>query len=289
MSKYQRLYELLVAEGLAHRGNVKVPSPCPRDTLALAHSLPYIDRFQRGELTERELKHLGLVWSEPLVRRTVTAVGGTLLTCRLALEAGLACHLAGGTHHAFSNRGNGFCVFNDLAVAARYCVEHLGLNRVLILDCDVHQGDGTAAILGNEPRCFTCSIHGARNYPFEKQRSDLDVPLPCGTDDTGYLAALEQTLAQLDQSPLPELLIYDGGSDVHQEDRLGRMNLTDRGVIQRDHRVLAWARKRGIPVACVIGGGYDHDHQRLAERHALLVRTTHRFYRDYFSQSDFAN
>jgi acetoin utilization deacetylase AcuC-like enzyme len=280
MAKYRLLYELLVAEGLAGRDNVHISSPCPRDLLALAHDLPYVDRFLRGALTAQEQKRAGLIWSEPLVQRTLTAVGGTLLTCRLAREAGIACHLAGGTHHAFAGHGQGFCIFNDIAVAARHQVEVAGLRRVLILDCDVHQGDGSAAILADDPRCFTCSIHGAKNYPFEKQRSDLDVPLPCGTGDDDYLEALEQTLATLASLPRPDLIIYDGGSDVHADDRLGRLALSTEGMAQRDRRVLEWAHRLGVPVACLIGGGYDHDHHRLVQRHAVLVRTADRVYRE---------
>lgn len=273
MAKYRLLYETLVRRGWATRSNLYRPAPCRRETLCLAHCPTYVDRFLRDELSAAELKPLGLAWSEPLVRRTLTAVSGTLLTCELALRQGLACHLAGGTHHAFADHGRGFCVFNDIAVAARQLVARRGVARVLILDCDVHQGDGTAAILADEPRCFTCSIHGAENYPFEKQRSDLDVALPSGTGDAEYLAVLESTLATLDALPPPELLIYDAGSDVHVEDRLGRLALSNEGIRRRDRRVLEWARARSIPVACLIGGGYDHDHQRLAERHALLPET----------------
>ncbi|WP_421867821.1 histone deacetylase [Motiliproteus sp.] len=282
MAKYRLLYEHLSRNGIATRYNTYISSPSPHEWLQLAHEPAYIDRFVRGLMGEREQKHLGLVWSEQLVTRTLTAVGGSVQTCRLALRFGLACHLAGGTHHAFADHGNGFCVFNDMAVAARTLLDKDGLKRILILDCDVHQGDGTAHILADDRRVFTCSIHGKTNYPFEKQRSDLDVALVAGTDDATYMAALNQTLDRLEQLGQFDLLIYDAGSDVHQDDRLGQMQLTDQGVKDRDLRVLDWAAKKSLPTACMIGGGYDHNHQRLAERHGLLFETADQFYRRQF-------
>ena len=273
MAKYRLLYEHLVRLDIAAASNTHISSPCPIDWLALAHQRDYIEQFCSGNLSQREQKKLGLIWSEQLVQRTLTAVGGSILTCRLALKNQLACHLAGGTHHAFAAQGNGFCVFNDLAVAAKTLLEKDQLKRILILDCDVHQGDGTAHILRHEERVFTCSIHGENNYPFEKQRSDLDVALPKDIGDNEYLDALEKTLEKLTAAGTFDLLIYDGGSDVHRDDRLGQMQLSDNGIRRRDRRVLQWAQQQRLPTACVIGGGYDHDHQRLARRHGLLIET----------------
>lgn len=278
MAKYRLLYELLHQRGIAQQHNVFTPEPCSRTQLLRAHNADYVDAFMAGTLDPAHLRALGFPWSHALVTRACTAVGGSLATARMALRHGMACHLAGGTHHAFRDRGLGFCVFNDLAVTALALLAEDRLQRVVILDCDVHQGDGTAAILADEPRVFTCSLHGANNYPFDKQRSDLDVALADGLDDAGYLDQLGQTLAQLDTLPRPDVLLYDGGSDVHRDDRLGRLNLTDAGIRARDRRVFAWANERNIPLAAYIGGGYDHDHQRLVSRHALLVEGAAAFY-----------
>ena len=279
MDKYRLLYEHLIELGIATQANTHISSPCPRSKLLLAHDAHYIDAFIAGTLTQQQLRAIGLTWSKKLVTRTLTAVGGTILTCKLALKHGLACHLAGGTHHAFSDQGQGFCVFNDIAVAVKTALHNQWATRILVLDCDVHQGDGTALILQNEPQCFTCSIHGIHNYPFTKQLSDLDIPLPRGTDDVTYLNLLDQTLEHLSDLPSFDLLIYDGGSDVHKDDRLGHMDLTDDGIRARDRRVIEWAQQKQLPIACLIGGGYDHDHARLARRHALLIETAAQCFR----------
>jgi acetoin utilization deacetylase AcuC-like enzyme len=281
MAKYRLLYERLIDLGIATQKNTYISSPCTRPSLSLAHADAYIEAFIEGSLSPQQLKEIGLNWTEKLVTRTLTAVGGTVLTCKLALVYGLACHLAGGTHHAFAAKGQGFCVFNDIAVAVKTLLHEHRATRILVLDCDVHQGDGTALMLEDEPRCFTCSIHGEHNYPQTKQRSDLDVSLPRGTEDAEYLLALDKTLAQLALLPPFDLLIYDGGSDVHRDDRLGQMNLSDAGIRNRDQRVIDWAQQRRLPTACLIGGGYDHDHPRLARRHSLLIETADRCYRHW--------
>jgi len=282
MAKYRLLYEHLHHCGLAHQRNTFMASPCSREQLLRGHSAGYVDAFLGGTLDQESLRQLGFPWSTALVTRACTAVGGSIATAQMALRHGLACHLAGGTHHALRDSGRGFCVFNDLAVTALALLQENRLGRVLILDCDVHQGDGTALILADEPRAFTCSLHGANNYPFDKPCSDLDVPLPDGLDDHGYLAVLEQTLRLLERQPRPEIILYDGGSDVHRDDRLGRLALTDEGIRQRDWRIFAWAHQQQIPLACYIGGGYDHDHQRLILRHALLVETASRFFQQHY-------
>nr|WP_246481046.1 histone deacetylase [Motiliproteus sediminis] len=273
MAKYRLLHELLHERGLAHQRNTLIPSPCTQDQLYRAHDPGYVDRFMAGELSPTELRDIGFAWSPALVLRSTTAVGGSIATARVALKRKLACHLAGGTHHAFHDGGRGFCVFNDLAVTALALLEEDKLNQVLILDLDVHQGDGTASILQHEPRAFTCSLHGADNYPFEKQQSDLDVALPNQMQDDDYLSELQRVLQLLERKLKPDILLYDGGSDVHADDRLGRLSLSDVGIRRRDRMVFHWARRLNIPVAAYIGGGYDHDHQRLAKRHALLIET----------------
>ncbi|MCW8887195.1 MAG: histone deacetylase [Motiliproteus sp.] len=278
MAKYRLLYDRLIAQGIAQGENVFISSPATKSQMQLAHTSEYIDRFSSGRISEREMKKLGLIWSEQLVKRTFTAVGGTILTCKLAKEFDLACHLAGGTHHAFADQGMGFCVFNDIAIAAKYLIESGLSKQVLIIDCDVHQGDGTAKILEDEQQCFTCSIHARTNYPFEKMSSDLDVEVDKDAGDGQYLEVLESTLDKLDRAINPDFVIYDGGSDVHEDDRLGHLKLTDSGVQQRDKRVIEWARSKNLPVACVIGGGYDHDHQELARRHSLLPESAQQHY-----------
>ncbi|MEH6470405.1 MAG: histone deacetylase [Halopseudomonas sp.] len=287
MDKYRLLYELLQQRSIANNANTHISSPCPTEWLKLAHDSDYVDAFIGGHISQDALKLLGLPWSQALVTRTLTAVGGTLQACQLALKNGLACHLAGGTHHAFSDHGQGFCVFNDLAVAAMTLLKQRHVKRILILDCDVHQGDGSAHILRHESRCFTCSIHAQNNYPFDKQCSDLDVALANGTGDAEYLQMLTQTLSQLEQHKPFDLLIYDAGSDVHLDDRLGLLALSDDGIRKRDRHVIEWAQRLNLPTACVIGGGYDHDHQQLAQRHALLFETANAaFQKRYLSNSD---
>ncbi len=271
MQKYRLLYELLCKEQLVSRYHL--PNLATQGQLECAHDAAYIARFLNGELSLREEKKLGFPWSEPLRQRTLAAVGGTIRTCHLALTHGLACNLSGGTHHAKHDSGEGFCVFNDIAVAAVWMLQRKRVRQILILDCDVHQGDGTADILRTTTGTFTCSIHARRNYPFTKTRSDLDVEVEDDTGDSEYLQLLTTTLIRLEQNPKPDLLIYDAGSDVHRDDRLGRLVLSDAGIQARDQMVLNWAARQGIPVALLIGGGYDHDHQQLARRHALSIRT----------------
>ena len=210
----------------------------------------------------------------PLVRRSWLAVGGTVLTARLALRHGLACHLAGGTHHAFPLHGSGFCIFNDCAVAARVLLAEGLVHRLLVVDLDVHQGDGTAAIFAGDPQVFTFSMHGASNFPLQKQTSDLDLPLEDGLEDGAYLAVLGRTLPDLLTQVRPDLVLYNAGVDPHRDDRLGRLGLSDAGLHRRDWMVIEACLKRGIPVATVIGGGYDAL-AALVERHTLVVRAAH--------------
>jgi acetoin utilization deacetylase AcuC-like enzyme len=201
-----------------------------------------------------------------LANRTVHAVGGTLLTARLALEHGLACNSAGGTHHAHPGFGSGFCIFNDLAVTAAMLLRENTVNSVLVIDLDVHQGDGTAAAFRDEPRVFTFSMHCQENFPFRKVMGDLDIPVPAGTGDEGYMDRLTEVLPDLLDSVAPDLVLYDAGVDVFAGDRLGRLELSLTGITRRDSYVIAQCRRRNIPVAGVIGGGYDRDVRALAHQ-----------------------
>ena len=272
MAKFGKVYEYLVKDGLAALDQFHVPQRAPVEWLTLAHTADYVQNYFDGTLDAKAMRRIGLPWSLELVNRTCTAVGGTVLTAQLALQHGLACNTAGGTHHAHTDFGSGFCIFNDLAVAALAMVEQQAAQRVLIVDLDVHQGDGTASILRNQPNIFTFSMHCGKNFPYRKAQSDLDIELPIGTADNAYGQQLQQVLTQLLDEWRPDLVLYDGGVDPHRDDRLGLLALTDAGLYARDRWVLSHCARLGIPVACVIGGGYDEDLDRLARRHCLMVQ-----------------
>ncbi|MEQ8259201.1 MAG: histone deacetylase [Alcanivorax sp.] len=279
MEKFRLLHERLRDSGIAGAANLHRPGRARPALLSLAHCPDYLDRFLGNRLGEREAKRMGLPWSQDLARRTCIAPMGTLLTAQLALKHGIACHLAGGTHHAHYDFGSGFCILNDLAITARALRAGGLVKRVLIFDCDVHQGDGTAAILAGDGDLFTCSIHCEKNFPTRKSRSDLDVGLPVGLEDDGYLAVVEETLCDLLRQRQPDLVLYDAGVDVYTGDPLGRLAVSLAGLAERERRVLTLCRDHGVPVATVIGGGYDDDRPALARRHALVVEAAHQLWR----------
>ncbi|MEB0136201.1 histone deacetylase [Actimicrobium sp. CCC2.4] len=227
--------------------------------LALAHHPDYIRQVSAGELSDKEQKRIGFPWSPGMVERSRRASGATIAACRAAFEDGVAVNLAGGTHHAHASHGEGFCVFNDAAIAARLMQAERRVRRVAIVDLDVHQGNGTAEILARDDSVFTLSLHGERNYPFEKAVSDLDVGLPDDVGDAAYLEALANALTTLFACFDPQLIIFLAGADPHEGDRLGRMKLTFEGLAQRDRMVLEAARQRRIPVAISMAGGYGRD------------------------------
>ena len=271
MAKFRLLAEHLRRLDLLSEGQLHQPLPVPRRWLELVHSRSYHQAFARGELTAAQERRIGLPATSPLVRRSWLAVGGTVLTARLALEHGLACHLAGGTHHAFAEYGSGFCIFNDVAIAARVLLAEGRVRQLLVVDLDVHQGDGTAALFAQDPRVFTFSAHAASNFPLRKQASDLDLPLPDGLEDDDYLKAIGGLLPELLEQVRPDLVLYNAGVDPHRGDRLGRLALSDLGLLQRERLVLEACLSRRIPVATVLGGGYDHL-PSLVERHGLVFR-----------------
>ena len=281
MTKFAMLHHHLLAEGIIRPEQVVRPRPVSRATLEAVHEPAYLDAFFAGRLDERAVRRTGLGWFPLLVDRTRAEVGGTLLTARLALEQGLACNTAGGTHHAFPDHGSGFCFLNDLAVTARQLLARGLVGRLLIVDLDVHQGDGTAFILRDEPRAFTFSMHGARNFPFRKQTSDLDIALAEGTGDEAYLACLAKVLPDLLDRQRPDLVLYDAGVDPFHGDKLGRLALGEEGLYQRDLMVLRACRQRGLPVAAVIGGGYAPCRDQLARLHALLFRAAAVVWREF--------
>jgi acetoin utilization deacetylase AcuC-like enzyme len=267
----------LLREQLAH-GPYEVikPSPATWAQLASVHAEAYLQALSEGTLPARAQRRIGFDCTPALFERCRLETGGTLRAVELALQQGLACNAAGGTHHAHHDYGSGYCLLNDLAVAAHWAHARLGVGRVLIIDCDVHQGDGTATLLAGVPWAFTFSMHCAENFPARKPRSDFDLALPRGTGDEAYLAELCGLLPWLLEQVQPELVLYDAGVDVHVEDRLGHLALTDAGLLARDEAVLRACRRRGIATACVIGGGYDRDLDRLARRHALLFEAAAR-------------
>jgi len=262
MPKYRMLRERL--QGLGGLEMRQAPAASDGE-LALVHTPRYVSAVSEGTLSAAQQREIGFPWSEAMVARARRSVGATIAAAREAIASGIAANLAGGTHHASADKGAGYCVFNDVAVAARlmqaewHRTRHASLLRIAVIDLDVHQGNGTAAIFADDSTVFTLSMHGAKNFPFRKEPGDLDVELPDGCADDEYLAALEDALAELwrrHESALPGLIFYLAGADPHEGDRLGRLKLTTEGLAERDRRVLAAARERRIPVAMSMAGGY---------------------------------
>lgn len=245
--------------------------------LALAHHPHYIRDVVTGTLTPQAQKSIGFPWSPEMVERSRRSTGATIAACRAALLDGVSVNLAGGTHHAQSDRGEGFCVFNDAAIAARLMQAERHVARVAIIDLDVHQGNGTAAILARDESVFTLSLHGEHNYPFIKAVSDLDVALPDGTQDDAYLAALKTALATMFARFSPQLIIYLAGADPHEGDRLGRLKLSLQGLAARDHQVMQAARAHGLPVAIAMAGGYGKNIDDTVAAHLQTVRIAAHF------------
>ncbi|WP_404343973.1 histone deacetylase [Vreelandella venusta] len=272
MEKFRVLRQLLGEQTLACPIEWHTPQPATLESLQRVHTPEYVQAFLHGQLDRAAQRRSGFVWSEALVERVRLETGGTLLTLEAALTTGLACNSAGGTHHAHADAASGYCLINDLAVAAAHALAQGWVERVLIVDCDVHQGDGTARLFANEPGVFTFSMHAARNFPARKAKSDLDIALPNGMEDAAYLAELASWLPGLLAAYQPDVVLYDAGVDVHQDDRLGYLSLSSDGLYARDHYVLNLCRESDIPVAAVIGGGYDRDITALATRHAQLHR-----------------
>jgi acetoin utilization deacetylase AcuC-like enzyme len=256
MQKYAMLRERVAAAGLVPPERLRVPHAADDAELARAHHPEYLRRCQAGELSAQEIRRIGFPWSPAMVERSRRSAGATVEACRAALARGVGVNLAGGTHHAFPDHGAGYCVFNDSAVAARAMQAEGRARRVVILDCDVHQGDGSAAILAGDETIFTFSIHGAKNFPFRKQRSDLDVELPDHTGDDAYLDALEDGVRRALAAARADLAIYLAGADPYFDDRLGRLALTKAGLAERDRLIFHYTRRAGLPLAISMAGGY---------------------------------
>jgi acetoin utilization deacetylase AcuC-like enzyme len=270
MAKYRMLREAAAAQLPDLRFH---EAPTTSDgVLALAHHPQYIQRVVNGALTADEQRAIGFPWSSEMVERSRRSAGATIAACRSAVADGVAVNLAGGTHHAHSDRGEGFCVFNDAAIAARLMQAERLASLVAIVDLDVHQGNGTASILATDDSIFTLSLHGDRNYPFDKASSDLDIALPDGADDAVYLAALDRALESLFTAFDPQLIIYLAGADPHEGDRLGRLKLSMEGLAERDRRVLDAANARGLPVAIAMAGGYGRNIEDTVAIHLQTLR-----------------
>ena len=239
--------------------------------LALAHTAAYITEVSTGHLDPARQREIGFPWSHEMVERSRRSAGATIAACRTALEDGIAVNLAGGTHHAYADKGGGFCVFNDAAIAARQLQRDGRVRRVAVIDLDVHQGNGTASILRDDATVFTLSLHGEKNYPFRKEASDLDVGLPDGCDDDSYAMALAGALDTLEARFAPDLLIYLAGADPHENDRLGRLRLTMAGLARRDAMVFDFALSRRLPIAVAMAGGYGNQIDTTVAVHAQTV------------------
>jgi len=272
MEKYSRLRAALLASGEFAESDFHLPPPASDAELARAHTPDYIAAVASGRLDEKAQKAIGFPWSPGMVERSRRSAGATLSACRAALEDGVAANLAGGTHHAFADHGEGFCVFNDAAVAALAMRAEGRAERILIVDCDVHQGNGTASILADDDHSFTFSIHGARNYPFTKEQSDLDIELPDGCSDAAYLQHLESGLETAFDLARPELVIYLAGADPYHDDRLGRLGLSFAGLAERDRRVFAHCRSRHLPLAIAMAGGYARQIDDTVRIHATTLQ-----------------
>jgi acetoin utilization deacetylase AcuC-like enzyme len=279
MEKYSRLRETLLASGDFAESDFYLPAAATDEELARAHDSTYIEQVYSGQLPEKAQKAIGFPWSLGMVERSRRSAGATIAACRAALADGVAANLAGGTHHAFRDRGEGFCVFNDAAVAARAMQAEGLAKRILIIDCDVHQGNGTASILADDDSIFTFSIHGARNFPFDKEQSDLDIELPDNSTDTAYLLRLDEGLNTAFDLARPDLVIYLAGADPFHDDRLGRLSLSFSGLAERDRCIFSRCKSLGIPVALAMAGGYARQIDDTVAIHATTIRLARQYWR----------
>ncbi len=272
MAKYRLLRERILAEGIIAPDDLHIPDAATDDQLLRAHDLDYLEKVKSGGLSAREIRRIGFPWTPQMVERSRRSVGATICACRSALDEGVAVNLAGGTHHAFRDHGEGYCVFNDSAVAARAMQDEGRVRRVVILDCDVHQGNGTAAILAGDRSIFTFSVHGAKNFPFHKEQSDLDLELLDGTGDAAYLDAVEEGARRAIAVANADLAIYLAGADPFSGDRLGRMAVSKEGLAQRDRIIFSLCRETGLPVAVAMAGGYAPNVTDIIDIHTQTVR-----------------
>ena len=276
IKKFELVRDKLLEEGTVQPKEVFEPQPASVTDVMLVHTEDYISRLIEGKLTTKEIRKLGLPWSKSLVRRSFLATSGTINAAKQALETGIASNLAGGTHHAYPDRGEGFCVLNDVAVAVRVLQRENLANRFLIVDCDVHQGNGTAFIFKGDPEVFTFSMHGAKNYPLFKEISDLDIELPDKTGDEEYLETLQEALPRI--LPRPDIIFYLGGADPFEKDKLGRLDLSIEGLRKRDEIVLSFAKEHHTPIVTTMSGGYALDINDTVEIHCNTIRAVKKIF-----------
>ena len=277
-TKFSDLYNFIKNSNLYTNLTIHQSKSAPINDVQVVHNRDYVMSVKEGNLSRDQERRINLPWSEKLAKRSFLAIQGTLQTSQLALDYGIACHLAGGTHHAFKDCGSGFCVFNDLAYASITLLNQEKINKILILDLDVHQGDGTASICENIDNIFTCSIHCKNNFPFDKKNSNLDVPIDDEVNDVKYINILTKTLDEIESNFTPDIVFYDAGVDVHSNDDLGNLNLTDDGIKKRDEIVCEYFKEKKIPLCTVIGGGYSKNRQELASRHFSIFETVSKTY-----------
>jgi acetoin utilization deacetylase AcuC-like enzyme len=278
MQKYRLVRDRLLVEGALTHWHLIEPGLATTEDILLVHTRDYWHRCLTGQLTAAEVRRIGFPWSDALVRRARAAVQGTLTAARHALGDGVASNLAGGTHHAYADRGEGYCLLNDIAVVTRVLQRDGLARRVAVIDCDVHQGNGTAAIFSGDPTVFTFSIHGAKNFPLRKEQSTLDVALPDGVGDGEYLRLLAEHVPPILAEFRPDIVMYQAGVDPHEGDRLGKLKLTHAGLKRRDEFVIGECRRAGIPVVTTMGGGYGKDIRDTVEGHCNTVRVALKFF-----------
>ena len=274
IKKFGELFKLLKNDKIVSEKNLHIPSPASLEDLARVHTHEYIEKISNLTLSQEEEKKLGFPMVPSVRQRSFVATGGTILAAQLALNEGLACNTAGGSHHAFANSGNGYCVFNDVAVAAKKLITEHHIKNILIFDLDVHQGDGTAKIFENDENVFTLSIHSKKNYPLNKQLSNLDIELDEGIKDDEYLEIVFNALEEMNKKKF-DYVFYVAGVDVHEDDRIGKLKISTEGIKRREELVIHNFYKKRVPLCGVLGGGYNKDFNQLVYLHSLLHRTCH--------------
>ncbi len=279
IKKFELVRDKLLAEKTLQASEIVEPRPAAIEDVLLVHTEDYISRLRNGILTAKEIRRLGLPWSQSLVRRSFLACSGTIEAAKFALENRVASNLAGGTHHSFPDRGEGFCVLNDVAIAIRVLQKENLARRFLIVDCDVHQGNGTAFIFGKDADVFTFSMHGAKNYPLFKENSTLDIELPDRTGDAEFLETLGEALPRIFLHD-PDIVFYLGGADPFEKDKLGRLNLSIEGLMRRDEIILEFAKEREVPIVTTMSGGYAPDINDTVEIHCNTIRAVKRVFAD---------
>jgi len=273
MIKYELIPEQLLYEGSISAENIFAPAPCADEIILLTHTRAYLQKLKDQNLSAKEQRHIGFPQSPQLTLRELIITQGTIDCCGFAFEDGIAMNVAGGTHHAFADRGEGFCLLNDFAIAANYLLQQRLANRILIIDLDVHQGNGTASIFEHEQRVFTFSMHGRHNYPFHKEKSNLDIELEDGTNDELYLQLLETNLTHVLQTVQHDFAFYLSGTDILATDKFGKLKISMHGCRQRDEMVFRLLKQNKIPCAVAMGGGYSADVKIIVEAHCNTVRT----------------